>query len=173
MKTILAFIGGLLAGAALLWVTGERYRVFAAGSGKVMRVDRWTGESWVQMAMSHWQPVAMTQTVTAAEAKKLRDDLELYEAMMGDVTAERDALKVERDKAIKSQFDLMEEIGQAVGGQMQRYQRLIKWYEANPNGGNMVNDDGRSAYVNPAHVNEQLARARERYAALAEIHLKW
>jgi hypothetical protein len=36
----------LLAGALLHSWLGERYRVFAAGNGWVMKTDRWTGQTW-------------------------------------------------------------------------------------------------------------------------------
>lgn len=56
----------LLAGALLHAWLGSRYRVFAAGNGVVMKVDEWTGQSWVRSSELrngystghfYWQPV--------------------------------------------------------------------------------------------------------------------
>jgi hypothetical protein len=52
----------VIVGALLHSWMGSRYRVFAAGNGVVMKVDEWTGQSWVRYSdynsgAFYWQPV--------------------------------------------------------------------------------------------------------------------
>ncbi len=48
----------LLVGALLHSWLGERYRVFAAGNGWVMKTDRWTGQTWKCYGSGNsWIPV--------------------------------------------------------------------------------------------------------------------
>jgi len=53
-----AIILALLFGALLHSWLGERYRVFAAGNGWVMKTDRWTGQTWKCYGSGNsWIPV--------------------------------------------------------------------------------------------------------------------
>jgi hypothetical protein len=53
-----AIVISLLFGALLHSWLGERYRVFAAGNGWVMKTDRWTGQSWKCYGSGNsWIPV--------------------------------------------------------------------------------------------------------------------
>ncbi len=47
---ILLSVASMAFGALLHAWLGKRYRVFAAGNGVVMKVDEWTGHSWVKSA---------------------------------------------------------------------------------------------------------------------------
>lgn len=53
-----ALVTALILGALLHSWLGERYRVFAAGNGWVMKTDRWTGQTWKCYGSGHsWIPV--------------------------------------------------------------------------------------------------------------------
>lgn len=45
---LLLVVAAALLGAGVTWMFTNRYNVFAAGGGVVMKADRWTGQSWVR-----------------------------------------------------------------------------------------------------------------------------
>jgi hypothetical protein len=51
-----AIIAAVMLGAAITWAFTSRYYVFPAGGGVVMKVDRWTGETW-QKSGRYWETV--------------------------------------------------------------------------------------------------------------------
>lgn len=58
-----SIVVALIFGALLHSWLGERYRVFAAGEGFVIKVDRWTGETWRSYAGGGiWVPFKETQS---------------------------------------------------------------------------------------------------------------
>jgi len=102
-------VGGILRGASAHWLLAERYRVLVVGSGSVMRVDRWSGDTWMRN-QSHWDLVSVEKRVR-------QQDLDQAKAATAEIVAKVNAWDAGSEKALSL------------------WRGLETWCQTNPSGG--------------------------------------